>query len=379
MRKWIRWVAAGLGLAGAGYAAWCMTGRRAPRAPVDLTIRKIVSIGADTGRGNLVGIQPWMAPGDYSDGPRFHAKLDAYLAAARGHGFLGPKTIVIFPEYLGAWLVAAHEKASVYRAGTAKQALTTIAISNPLSFARWFASAPVANRANYAVFRMKAKAMAAIYHRTFSQLAKDYRVTIVAGSIVLPSPAVEAGVLRAGSGPLMNVSVVYGPDGKGQAPVILKAFPIREERDFLSAGEVADIPVFHTSAGRLGVLICADSWEPAAYQALERQRAEVIAVPSYLFPDGAWQRRWYDYGGAVRPGVSAADVGHIPESEAWVRYSLPGRIAEAGAHAGMVVFLRGRLWDLGSDGQTITVLDGATQTGPAVEGAAIVNLWLSGG
>jgi predicted amidohydrolase len=372
-----------------------MAGRRAPREPVDLSIRKILSIGADTGRGNLVGIQPWMTPGDYSDGARLHAKLDAYLAAAREHGFLGPKTVVIFPEYLGAWLVVAHEKTGVYRAQTVRRGLTIMAASNPLSFVRWFASAPVANRANYAVFRMKAQAMAAIYQATFSRLASDYRVTIVAGSIVLPSPAVEAGVLRAGSGRLMNVSVVYGPDGKAQAPAVPKAFPIREERDFLSPGEVADIAVFATPAGRLGVLICADSWEPAAYRALKEQGAEIIAVPSYLFPDGAWQRRWYGYeapaplarGSAAReegganapPRVDPADVGHIGEGEAWIKYSLPGRTAEAGARAGMVVFLRGHLWDLGSDGQTMTVLNGATQTGPAVEGAAIVNLWLGGG
>jgi hypothetical protein len=394
MRKWTRWIVAGLGIAGAGYAAWCMAGRRAPREPMEVSIRKIVSIGTDTGRGNLVGIQPWMTPGDYSDGTRFHAKLDAYLAAARERGFLGPKTVVIFPEYLAAWLVVAHEKTGVYRAQTVKRALTIMAASNPLSFARWFGSAPVANRADYAVFRMKAMAMAAIYQATFSRLASDYRVTIVAGSIVLPSPTVEGGVLRAGRGPLMNISVLYGPDGKARAPVVPKAFPIREEREFLSPGRAADIPVFDTPAGRLGVLICADSWEPAAYQALKRQGVEIIAVPSYLFPDGAWQQKWLGYEGTAQlargsaargksganapPRVDPADVGHITEGEASVRYALPGRIAEAGARAGIAVFLRGHLWDLGSDGQTITVLNGTTQMGPAVDGAAIVNLWLGG-
>jgi predicted amidohydrolase len=376
MRKQLRWAVAGVVVAGIGYAVWCRSGRGAAEYPLSASVEKVLSVGRDTGNGNLVGIQPYMAPADYAYARRFRAKLDAYLRVAREHDFLTPKAVVIFPEYLGAWLVAAHEKASVYGAPTAKQALTRMAISNPLSFLRWFVSARAADRATNAAFKMKADTMAAIYHETFSELAKQYGVTLVAGSTVLPSPTTEGGVLRAGRGQLFNVSVVYGPDGKAMSPAIAKAFPIREEREFLSGGRVRDLPVFDTPAGRLGVLICADSWQPAAYEMLKRQGAEIIAVPSYLFPDGAWRRNWYGYEAPAPPGVDEADMGRISEGEAWVKYALPGRIAEAGARAGMVVFLGGKLWDLGADGQTIAVQGDEVKAGPEVSGAAIVNLWL---
>ncbi|HEY63838.1 MAG TPA: hypothetical protein G4O02_04650 [Caldilineae bacterium] len=38
-------------------------------------------------------------------------------------------------------------------------------------------------------------------------------------------------------------------------------------------------PAFDTPAGRLGVLICADSWYPQACEAMRDHSVEMIAVP----------------------------------------------------------------------------------------------------
>lgn len=60
---------------------------------------------------------------------------------------------------------------------------------------------------------MKADSMAADYQTLFGGLAKEFGVTVVAGSIALPAPRIEHGKLLPGSGPLYNSSIVFGSDG----------------------------------------------------------------------------------------------------------------------------------------------------------------------
>jgi predicted amidohydrolase len=336
------------------------------------------SFGADSGNGNLLGIQPYMVPGDYASEERFLAKLDGYLAEARKRGFIGARTVVVFPEYVGAWLIVAGEKQSVYRAPTIDRAATILAASNLLSFLRWLPSANAPDRARCALFKMKARSTAGIYQRVFSRLAKTYRVTIVAGSVVLPAPELRAGALVPGRGPLCNVSVVYGPDGRALAPVVRKAFPVEEELRYMSAGRVEDLPAFDTPAGRLGVLICADSWYPQLYRALKSQQVELIAVPAFLYPSAQWDAPWPGYTGAAPPAdVDPRDPHSLTEREAWLKYALPARIAQAGAQAGITVFLQGRLWDLSGAGQAIAVGGDSLHTCPRADGAALLNLWLA--
>lgn len=360
---------------GVAYAAWSRAGRRPPERPVELRLEAVVSFGEDQGAGNLVGIQPWVEPGDYASEARFAEKLDGYLAAAQGNGFLSDKTIVIFPEDLATWLVAAGEKRGVWQAKTVGEATRTLAFSNPLPFLWWLARAPCEGRARHAAFRMKGESMARSYHRVFSALARRYRVTMVAGSIYLPSPRVEDGVVAAGNGPLYNVGAVYRPDGRAEPTLVKKAYLVEDEKQFVAPGRVDDVPVFETPAGRLGVLICADSWYPESYAHLRERRAELIAVPSYAYPDGAWDRPWH--GDAHLPAETrAAQEGALTGGEAWLRYALPGRMKESGARAGINVFLRGRVWDLGTEGRMFVLDETTLHTGPRVDGAVIANLWL---
>jgi hypothetical protein len=334
--------------------------------------------GEDTGNGNLLGIQPYMTPADYASEERFREKLGGYLRRSQEAGFVGEKTVVVLPEYLGVWLVAAGERASVYTAPTVADGVLRLVASKPISFLRWLPFAGSPERARRALFYMKAESMAAIYQQVFSQLSREHAVTIVAGSIVLPNPRVADGVLCAGRGPLHNAAVVYRPDGRAATPLIRKAFPIEEELRYLGAGSVEDLAVFDTPAGRLGVLVCADSWHPGPYERLREKGAEIVAVPSFLRPDGQWRKTWEGCSGAQPPDIDPADEGRLSEAEAWMKYALPGRMAQSGARAGINVFLRGRLWDLGSDGRVLAVLGDTSYVGPETEGSALVNLWLGG-
>lgn len=359
------------------FIVWSRSGRRPPPGATDPRLLDVSSFGQDTGSGNLLGVQPHMVPADYASEERFQQKLEGYLAAAHDQGLLGPRTIVVFPEYLGVWLVVAGEKESVYSAPTIGKATKVLVASNLLAFLRWLPFAHAPRRADCAVFKMKARSMAAIYHRVFSQLARDHRVTIVAGSIFLPNPEIADGVLLAGNGPLYNVSVLYTPDGRAQAPPVRKAFPIDEELGYIAAAAPEDIPVFDTPAGRLGILVCADSWYPQAYRALNAKGVEIVAVPSYVSADDRWNAPWSDSDTAnPPPGIASEDLQHMTERDAWMAYALPARLPESGARAGINVFLRGRFWDLGSDGQSLAVLGATAHTSPHIDGAALLNLWL---
>ena len=104
---------------------------------------------------------------------------------------------------------------------------------------------------------------------------------------------------------------------------------------------------------------------------------DLLAVPSYLAPDGAWEEPWAGYNGAPPPqDVDLSDVERLTEGEARRKYGLAGRLGSAGARHGMSVFLRGKIWDLGSDGHS-RILQGDELTEvEQSDGAAIVNCWL---
>ncbi|SMO65445.1 carbon-nitrogen hydrolase family protein [Solitalea koreensis] len=336
-------------------------------------------VGLYSGKGNLLAIQPYLYPSDYANEATFYTKLSGYLIQAKSKGLLNKKTIVVFPEYTGTWLVACDEKASVYTTPSVAKAMEMVILTHPFTFFRNFIVAPVADKAKYAVFRMKGAEMASIYERVFSKMAKEFKITIVAGSIVLPEPSISKdGHLQAGKGNLYNITGVFGPTGKIMKPLVVKAFPINEEKHFTSSGKVEDSPVFQTSAGRLGVLICADSWYPAAYKALQNKHAEIIAIPSFSASENSWATKWKGYNGAATPtDVDKTDIGKITEADAWLKYSMGGHAAKSGITKGINVFLRGQLWDLGSDGSTIYMeQDSVAKKSKIIEGASLINLWL---
>ncbi len=86
---------------------------------------------------------------------------------------------------------------------------------------------------------------------------------------------------------------------------------------------------------------------------------QMVAVVSFAHGNGSSTRPWAGYSGAPCPAdVDSADIGTITEAEAWRRYALAGRAGTSRARCGVNVFLRGSLWDLGSDGRTTMVRDG---------------------
>lgn len=76
--------------------------------------------------------------------------------------------------------------------------------------------------------------------------------------------------------------------------------------------------------------------------------------------------------------IDKTDIGKITEYEAWKKYSMLGRIQEAGIKTGVNVFLRGELWNLGTDGHTLIWCNNKVQelAAPNDKTGSLINVWL---
>ena len=342
----------------------------------DLRIDLAVDQGTPADHGNLLGIQPELFPTDYQSSERLHRKLAAYLQKAQEQGLLNEKTIVVLPEHIGTWLMVSGEKDELYQANTLKDAMNWLAVSNPLKFARALIAAKGENRVDDAHLRMKAKGMAKDYQALFGGLAKEFRVTLVAGSIVLPEPSVIDGTLKIGRGALFNSSVVFDRDGLPIGQPHRQMHPVFDQSDVIAANGDHDLNVVDTPAGRLGVLIGSDSWYPDNYRKLDSQGAQLIAVPAYVAGRGTWDKPWRGYKGLSTPSSVSLKAGELSEGQAWQRLTLTAQPPSSQAIAGMSVFLRGQFWDKGSAGQSFLSSNGQHFADGNAHGARLLNLWL---
>lgn len=336
----------------------------------------IDEIGSNEDKGNFIGIQPFMAPIDYASDSNLFRKLDHYFSAAQANDLLNEMSIVVLPEHIGTWLVAQNERKLVYTSDKLEEAMRAVVVRNLLSFLPEYFSAEEEDQAEAAVFRVKSGQMAASYVHVMRSLATKYHVTIVGGSLILPSPKVEKDSLIIEGGPLYNASFVFYSDGSIDPKITKKAFPVMDEQTMLAAAKPDELPVYVTQAGHLAVMICADSWYPAAYEAVQKKGATLLAIPSYSAGDNLWDTKWKGYNGAPNPpNVDVSDIGNITEEMAWLKYSMGGRAQKAGIDQGINVFLRGNLWDMGSDGKTISMKEGGLKVNDPDQLATITCLW----
>ncbi|MCX7607228.1 MAG: carbon-nitrogen hydrolase family protein [Bacteroidia bacterium] len=359
--KWLIAAAFGVGILLLGYMG-LIRKSSCDILPKDSAPLRIEEIGSDSSKGaSLIGIQPFLRPNDYACEAHFRARLASYLEAARQKGFLTRRTVVVFPEYIGTWLILLGEPALGFQAKTLKGALTWFVLRHPWKFWKAYQKAiedTLSDPASGAAFQVKAVEMAQAYHRTFSSLAREYGVTVVAGSIVLPGAYIQRDSLYVTPGaPLSNISVVYHPDGRPDPGIVRKAFPIATELGFTLPGKVHELPTFQTPLGRVGVLICADSWFPESYRAIGK--VDIVVVPSYLMGDSCWSLPWRGYSGW--PSPPDVQTKALSEGEAWLTYAMGGRLPLHDSTAtGLNVFLKGDFWELGADGRAVVVRNGRT-------------------
>lgn len=343
----------------------------------DRLLEEFVELGSDTGRGNLLGVQPYMTSDDYASGKEFYARLDSYLRAAAQKGWLRPQTAVVWPEHIGTWLIAAGESQAVLQAPTLSAAMRPLAFKHVIPFAGEWLAAREKDRGAASLFRMKGREAADLYQAAFAQLARHYAVTVVAGTIFLPAPEIREGRVVVGRGPIYNTAIVFRPDGLAHPSLARKSYPTPAEQEFTSALPISELPVFDTPAGRLAVVVCADSWYPGTYDRVRALGAEFVTVPSLITRPGMWDKPWGGYSTANPPeDIDPKDVGRITEGQAWIKYALAGRIGRSGAKCGVNVFLHGKLWDLGTDDGNSVAVRGDEIVEVKGDGGALLNVWL---
>lgn len=342
----------------------------------DLRINLAVDQGVPADRGNLLGIQPELFPADYQSLERLHLKLAAYLQKARDQGLINDKTIVVLPEHIGTWLMVSGEKNELYQATNLKEAMNWLSASNPLLFLRALISAKGDDRIDDAYLRMKAPAMARDYQVLFGGLAKEFGVTLVAGSIALPNPSVSQGQLQIGHGALYNTSVVFDRDGLAVGQPQRQLYPIFDERGFIEPGDENTVSVVDTPAGRLGILIGSDSWYPDNYRKLNEQGAQLVAVPAFVIGRETWDKPWRGFKSVSTPPEISLKPEELSEGEAWHRLTLISQQPISQATAGMSVFLRGQFFDMGSAGQSFLSSNGQVFADGNARGARLLNVWL---
>jgi predicted amidohydrolase len=145
---------------------------------------------------------------------------------------------------------------------------------------------------------------------TLSRLAVKYAATIVAGTL---APEVRrstdpreirrwgrggAGCVYIPTGPeVYNTALVFGPDGAllGRVNKVFLTASDREQLD-LTPGQLEDVHIIETPAGRLGVAISLDAFTPQYVRQLDALGAEIVVQPDAN--DARWAgltretRRW---------------------------------------------------------------------------------------
>jgi len=324
-----------------------------------LFLREISEIGEDNGKGNIVGIQPYMVTSDYASLENFYDKIDLYFARAASEKLFRENTVVLLPKHIGTWLVALDEDPEVYEKEDWQSAVQAMASDH---FFDAFTVNLVGTSASHKkeiekLFRLKSPWMAEIYHYVFSSLAKKYNVSIIAGSILLAHPEVQEGELTvSSSGDFFNTTIVYDSSGKAHADVAKK--PVRNiDLSYFEHGiergkpffEMENAPVYNLPIGRTCVLLPENLPSKTCEELVGKYRVDCVAIPSYKDNrlNGASEEQF---------------------------------LQEASKHSlrktAFNVYLRGDLWNIKPDGCSTVVKNGKTTKAFEVEGSSIISLWL---
>ena len=260
----------------ATYFGWTQDRRSGPLLS-DLRTLPIESEGTPGDAGNLLAIEVKLLPADYQSRERLHLRFATYLEQARAAGLLNERTIVVLPEHVGTGLFALGEKAEVQQARSLRDAMQWSALSNPWKYVRALFENQSKARRTEAVLRIKAERMAEDYQAIFGGLARDYAVTLVAGSIVLPEPHLQRQRLHVGTGPLRQVSLTFDHQGNPIGPLQYKHALSRYERRYSEAPQNKRAFTLTTPAGKLAVLLGCDG-----YRQTPPEGAHFVVLPGAL-------------------------------------------------------------------------------------------------
>jgi predicted amidohydrolase len=261
---------------------------------------------------NLVAVQAKPVLEDYRSADAFHAKMSDLTQRAVSQVDTGLPTLVAFPEAIGLFLSFVpfyYEQVKDCR--TLTEVIMRVMPRNLLPF--------LGTALRYRSFGLKtafvhtALEAEKIYSDTFSALAREHGVYLLAGSIY--TPPIEYEVSRGRhitAGRVQNTAYLFSPKGLclRRTPKLNFSPPL-ETRIGFRRGARSDLVPVDTALGRIGVLVCYDGFFETLIEHCDGLGTQIIVKPSYL--TGHWDTPWpFD--------------GRLTEGEAWLRYGLPAMI-----------------------------------------------------
>ncbi|HJZ87241.1 MAG TPA: carbon-nitrogen hydrolase family protein [Polyangia bacterium] len=334
---------------------------------------------------DLYAAQVRIGPRDYesADGFAEHMEalvrqIDAQRPRAENGSPIRP-ALAVFPENIGTFLaLEGVPLALTERLPRTEAALGLLAARHPVDLA-WACARRRSSNLSGALLLARGRRMHEIYHATFSHLAREHRLAIVAGSILLPENALgpEAPILEERSGDVYNLSYVFDERGLGIA-VVKKVHlePTLEDRLGLSPGEPGQVGPISAAWGRFATLICYDGFcepytrgerfEPLSPR-LDRLGVDVFAQPAAN--SWPWDSAW-----------AFADPGeHILRREQWRREGVAAALAACTrTRFAVTAHLCGRMFERSFEGRSEILArgrDGAVRVlaqAPRIDGEAIV-------
>lgn len=260
----------------------------------------------------LFALQPRVALEDYASPSTFaarHRALAERVDRLRTRDEAGrPRhpALAVWPEWVGAPLELLGHVQRVQRHTTVRSALRRVARAEWWDVWRTWKELhpPTMVECLHATL---ASRVHRVMHETFSAIARDFGLWVVAGSAFLPDnrltkdgPDFEPRGAR-----IFNTSHTFSPEGVRVATARkVNVLPASEDRLRLSPGRPEDLTLIDTPFGRLGTLLGYDGaarprtskepWFVPCAQYLDTWRAQVVAHPS-AHP-GDWDERSLDEG-----------------------------------------------------------------------------------
>jgi predicted amidohydrolase len=237
--------------------------------------------GTNRRYGNIVAFQTFLIPINFATTEIYYETLKHYLKKAQDNGFLDSKTLVVFPEHIGSGLVYLNEKRPAFKANSISQSFRYIGFYNYNEYSEFAKKSESENKEIQAIFNLKAESMAKNYQMVFSKLAKEFAVTILAGSIILPNPEIKNNQLEISTGDLYNTSVVFMSNGE-LAPILVKKISLNSiESKFIKKGDINQERILSVPGWKIAIMIGEDSLFKENYTEINSKQVDAIINPSF--------------------------------------------------------------------------------------------------
>lgn len=282
----------------------------------------------------LAAVQIRLSLDDYWTEERFAERIERVMEQVARRLDPSLPALVAFPEDVGLMLVAQGMQASLKRIKPTVRGAIVRGIRSQLLRVVWHRRR---TRLSWvpALFYARHERIARTYFSVFAGAARRYRVTLVAGSVVLPPYHLYDGEVLWRKGPIRNAvyntAYTFGPDGSVLGAQYKVHLIELEEGGalHLNAGDVGDLRAVATPVGPVGVAICLDAFQDDVVRALREKGAKILVQPS------ANPQPW-----------------DAPQQLDWLSGAYRRTYEEAKFEYAVNPMLTGRLWDLEFYGQS---------------------------